>query len=141
MLTLYRLSLLATLAALTLVATAPATAQVAVVAHPDVSDASASAQTLLQIYSLEKTRWSDGAAIVPLDASGPAQDAFYSAIGQSTAQMRRVWLRKKLSGEGQPPASLGSDAEVIARVSSTPGAVGFVRASAVTDAVKVLARL
>lgn len=123
------------------VAAAPARAQVAVVAHPGVSDASASTGALLQIYSLEKTRWSDGAAIVPFDVAGPAQDAFYGAIGQSTSQIRRVWLRKKLSGEGQPPTSLGSDAEVISRVSSTPGAVGFVRAGAVTSAVKVLARL
>lgn len=141
MLTLHRLPLLAALAALTLVAAAPATAQVAVVAHPGVADASASTQALVQIYSLEKTRWSDGTAVVPLDASGPAQDAFYSAIGQSTSQMRRVWLRKKLSGEGQPPASLSSDAEVLARVASTPGAVGFVQASAVTGDVKVLVRL
>ncbi len=120
---------------------APAQAQVAVVAHPGVADASADTGTLVGIYSLDKTRWSDGSPVVPFDAATSSQDAFYSAIGQSASQIKKVWLRKKLSGEGQPPQSLGSDAEVLAKVASTPGAVGFVSAGAVDGSVKVLATL
>jgi ABC-type phosphate transport system substrate-binding protein len=132
--------LLLALASLALAA-APAQAQVAVVAHPGVADASVEPADLVGIYSLDQTRWSDGAAVVPFDASTAAQDAFYGAIGQSSGQMKKVWLRKKLSGEGQPPATLGSDAEVLAKVASTPGAVGFVSAAAVDGSVKVLATL
>lgn len=132
--------LLFALAGLALAAV-PARAQVAVVAHPGVADASIDASGLTGIYSLDQTRWSDGSAVVPFDAATPAQDAFYGAIGQSAGQMKKVWLRKKLSGEGQPPESLGSDAEVLAKVASTPGAVGFVSADAVDGSVKVLATL
>ena len=130
--------LLLALAGLALAA-APARAQVAVVAHPGVADDAADAGTLVGIYNLDQTRWSDGSAVVPFDASTAAQDAFYGAIGQSTGQIKKVWLRKKLSGEGQPPESLGSDAEVLQKVASTPGAVGFVSADAVDGSVKVLA--
>ena len=120
---------------------APARAQIAVVAHPGVADASADTGALIGIYSLDKTRWSDGSAVVPFDATTASQEAFYGALGQSAGQFKKVWLRKKLSGEGQPPESLGSDAEVLAKVASTPGAVGFVSAGAVDSSVKVLATL
>lgn len=126
---------------LALAAFAPAQAQVAVIAHPGVADASVDTGTLIGIYSLDKTRWSDGSAIVPFDAATAAQEAFYGALGQSANQFKKVWLRKKLSGEGQPPESLGSDAEILAKVASTPGAVGFVSAGAVDGSVKVLATL
>lgn len=119
----------------------PASAQVAVVAHPGVADASADKSTLVGIYSLDKTRWSDGSAVQPVASKEGFAGEFYSAIGQSESQMKKVWMRKKLSGEGQPPATVGSAAEVIAKVSSTPGAIGFVPASAVTSGVKVLAKL
>jgi ABC-type phosphate transport system substrate-binding protein len=132
--------LLLALAGLALAA-APARAQVAVVAHPAVADGSVDTGTLVGIYSLDQTRWSDGAAVVPFDTATDAQDAFYSALGQSAGQMKKVWLRKKLSGEGQPPESLGSDAEVLQKVASTPGAVGFVSAGAADGSVKVLATL
>ena len=130
------LSLLALVAAVAV----PASAQVAVVAHPGVKDASADKATLVSIYSLEKAKWSDGAAVKPFDVKDDAvADAFYGAIGQSSAQMKKVWMRKKLSGEGQPPVTVGSAAEVIAKVAATPGAIGFVPKAAVTGAVKVLA--
>lgn len=121
---------------------APAQAQMAVVAHPGVSDASVDKGTLISIYSLEKVKWSDGKAVLPIDVKDDAvADAFYTALGRDAGQFKKVWMRKKLAGEGQPPQTVGTAAEVLAKVAATPGAVGFVPASAVTGNVKVLAKL
>lgn len=117
-----------------------ANAQVAVVVNPAVSVAELDAGTLLDIYSLEKAKWDDGSRIVPLSLDAEA-DAFYDLLGRSHSNLKKVWLRKKLSGEGQPPESVASAAALLQQVAATPGAVGFVPASAVDGTVKVVATL
>lgn len=117
----------------------PAQAQMAVIAHPGVSEASLDRRGALDVFTLEKTRLGS-TRVVTFTLSGADAEAFYSAIGRSHNDIKKDWLRKKLAGEGEPPAQVGSAAEMIAKVSSTPGAIGFVPASAVNASVKVLAR-
>lgn len=117
-----------------------ARAQVAVVVHPAVPSTAVEASTLLDIYTLDKSKWDDGSRIVPLSLDSEA-DSFYGSLGRSHSNLRKVWLRKKLSGEGQPPESLADAAALLQKVAATPGAVGFVPASAVDESVKVVATL
>ncbi len=113
-------------------------AQVALIAHPGVSEARLDKRAALDLFSLEKTRLGSS-TVVLFTLTGAGADAFYDAIGRGQSAIKKDWLRKKLAGEGEPPAQVGSPAEMIQKVSSTPGAVGFVPAAAVTGAVKVLA--
>jgi ABC-type phosphate transport system substrate-binding protein len=53
-------------------------------------------------------------------------------------QIKKVWMKLQLTGEGQAPEGLGSDDEVVSKVASTPGAIGYVDAAKVNDNVKVL---
>ncbi len=115
-----------------------AQAQVAVIAHPGVSESSLDKRAVLDVFSLEKTRLGS-ARVVPFTLSGDAAGAFYGALGRSLNDLKKEWLRKKLAGEGEPPVQVASPAEMIQKVSSTPGAIGFVPASAVNASVKVLA--
>lgn len=124
------------------VAPQTASAQIAVIANPSVSEASVDAGQAANIYKLNTTSWSGGESIALFDLkSGDSKDAFYAAIGEKPGQLKKVWMRAKLSGEGQPPTPVGSDQEMIQKVSSTPGAIGYVDAANVTDGVKVLATL
>lgn len=119
-----------------------AQAQVTVVAHPGLAETAADANTLLDIYTLEQAKWSDGTRVVTLTLDDDAAaDAFYGALGRGLGSVKKVWLRKKLSGEGQPPEVVGSAAEMIAKVAATPGAVGFVPAGTDTGDAKVLGTL
>ncbi len=43
-----------------------------------------------------------------------------------------------LSGDGQAPDALGSEDEVVNKVASTPGAIGYVSADKAGDNVKIL---
>lgn len=117
-------------------------AQVAVIANNDVSVDQADAGTLEDIYLLEQNNWSDGSQIVRFDHDGDSdtKTAFFDHLGQEFSDVKKVWLRKKLSGEAQPPEKVSPD-QIVDKVSSTSGAIGYVSADAATDAVKVIATI
>lgn len=126
--------------ALILLFTGSVYSQVSVVVNKSVSETSIDKSELAEIYQLKSKTWSDGKAIVVfvLKADNDDSNKFYDAIGQSSMKMKKLWMKKQLTGEGQAPEGLSSDSETITKVSSTPGAIGYVNSSSVTDAVKVL---
>jgi ABC-type phosphate transport system substrate-binding protein len=117
-------------------------AQVAVIAHPSVEETSITRSAVTDIYSLTNTMWSNRSAVIVVDVRSdiPAKKQFYSEIGKSPSDLRKVWMRAVLSGEAKAPEVAESEEEVLQKVSSTRGAIGYVSASKVTAAVKVLAR-
>jgi ABC-type phosphate transport system substrate-binding protein len=121
-------------------ATACSYAQVAVIAHKSVSESSINNSKLADIYSLKAKSWSNGSAIVrvTLKSDDGTSAKFFGAIGKSLADMKKVWMKLQLTGEGQAPEAMGSEDEVVNKVASTPGAIGYVSAGKVNDKVKVL---
>ena len=121
-----------------------ASAQVSVIAHMDVPVDSLSKTALLDFYTGDVQSWGGGIAVVVFDlkARGPVRDAFYDYLGKTSSRMRSIWLKRKLSGEGDPPESFETEEALLQRVVSTPGAIGFVQKSTVNgDAVKILAEI
>lgn len=53
-------------------------------------------------------------------------------------QMRRIWNRAVFSGSGQAPNTVKSIKEMITKISNTPGAIGYLQASQITDDMKIL---
>lgn len=110
---------------------------VAVVAYKDAPDTPLSSSRLLDFYTGDIKAWSNGDPVVVFDLKekGRTRDLFYSWLGKSPTRMKSIWMKKLLSGEGDPPEALKTEEEVLQRVASTPGAVGFVRKSLVDDQV------
>ncbi len=138
-----RLTILLVMLALAAGATT-ASAQVTVIAHMDVPVDSLSKTDLLNFYTGDVQSWRGGIAVVVFDlkARGPVRDAFYEYLGKTSSRMRSIWLKRKLSGEGDPPESFETEEALLQRVVSTPGAIGFVQKSTVNgDAVKILAEI
>ena len=115
--------------------------QVAVIANPSVPVDTITNIELLDFFSRDIRLWSDDKPVTVFDLKpkGEAKDAFYSFIGKSTSRMKSIWMKKMLSGEGDPPAALDSEESMLKKVSSTPGAIGFVHLKSVTPGVKILA--
>lgn len=120
--------LLALAVAATAALAAPLAAQVAVVANPSVPVQSIDGRTLLDMYTGDLKLWSSGQPIVPVDlkARGSVKDAFYQFIGMSASRLKSIWMKNMLAGEGDPPAAIESEDEVLRKVASTPGAIGYV---------------
>jgi ABC-type phosphate transport system substrate-binding protein len=120
---------------------APASsAEVAVIAHPSVPVHQMSSAELLDLYSGDVRQWRNGAPVVVLDLKPKSgiKDAFYGYLGKSSSRMKSIWMKNLLSGEGQPPEALASETEMLQKVASTRGAIGYIDRALVTDAVVVL---
>ncbi len=128
---------------LLLAGTTAVRAQVAVVAHKSVPADDIDARRLLDIYSLEETKWKDGTRIVLFDLKGKndLKAEFYDYLGRRPEDMKRIWLRLILSGEGRSPTLLKSSEAVLDKIAETPGAIGYAPLAAVTDEVKVIATI
>jgi len=112
-------------------------AEVAVIVHPSVPVREINRTQLLDLYSGDVKEWRNGAPIIVLDLKPKSgiKDAFYSYLGKSSSRMKSIWMKNLLSGEGDPPQAQASETEILQKVASTPGAIGYIDRSLVTDAV------
>lgn len=116
-------------------------AQVSVVANKSVVESSLATSKVAGIYSLEATKWSNGNKVIVFDNNSDVKSSFYAGIGKDQLSLKKEWMKKQLTGEAKAPEALGSDADVINKVSSTPGAIGFVKTTSVTGSVKVVCEI
>ena len=124
-----------------LLAAGAARAGVVVVAHPGVPADAVGAGELQDMVLGKTGAWSDGTAVKPAVLSGgPAAEEFLKTyVKKSPSQFGTFWKKAVFSGTGTPPDEFGSDADLVAFVAATPGAVGFVAEGTDTGGVKVLA--
>jgi ABC-type phosphate transport system substrate-binding protein len=116
-------------------------AEVVVVVHPSVS-ATASTKEISRVFLGKSKSLPGGYKVKPVSLSegNSAREEFNEKVlKKSNSQLKSYWSKLIFTGKGQPPKELGSDADVIAKVSSDPGSIGYISKESVTDAVKVLA--
>jgi ABC-type phosphate transport system substrate-binding protein len=117
-----------------------ALAQIAVIANKSAPVDTIGRNELLDFYSGDVRKWSDDQPVVAFDLKPKEEvrEVFYKYLGKSSSRMKSIWLRRVLSGEGQPPEALRTEEEVVKKVAETAGAIGFVSAAKLNDKVKVL---
>lgn len=121
--------------------TVPDPTGLVVVAHPAVTAEAVSPAMLQSIYLGRTTAWGDGTPTRPaMPESGPVLNAFLKAyVKKAPSHFGLYWKKAIFTGTGTPPESFKDDAALIAYVTSTPGAVGFVKAGSDVGKAKVLA--
>jgi ABC-type phosphate transport system substrate-binding protein len=105
-----------------------------VIVHPSVSGAKIRRADLASVFLRQALRWSAGGGMaVPVDQSGASavRKAFSDGVlRRPVAQVVHYWQKQMFSSSAlRPPPVKNSDAEVIAFVAKTPGAVGYVAAT------------
>lgn len=115
--------------------------QIVLIANKSVELSVTSVSSVTEIYTLESQKSASGKKLVLFDLKTELNDKFYSAIGKTSTELKKTWMKKQLSGDGKAPVPLDSEDEMLSKVSSTPEAVGYVTKQKVTDAVKVLLEL
>jgi ABC-type phosphate transport system substrate-binding protein len=130
---------LASAALAVLMAGAVQAADVKIIANESVGATSISAEELKGVFLSTKTSLSDGSHVVPvLEKGGPVHEAFLKELGKSDSALETYYRTLVFTGKASMPKTLGADAEVVAYVAKTKGAIGYVGADAVTDGLKTL---
>jgi TonB family protein len=113
---------------------------VKVIANPSVKVESISARELKSLYLGEKSSI-NGTHVEPvIERRGPAHEAFLrDYLGQTDDQLRKYYEALVFTGRGSMPKTVSSDAEVVAYVAKTRGAIGYVGTAASVEGVRTLA--
>jgi ABC-type phosphate transport system substrate-binding protein len=123
------------------ISTAWATDLYEVVTNPGVTEKTVPKSSLRAIFGMRLHAWPDGTAIrvfvMPDDA--PLHAAFAKEkLNVFPYQLRSAWDRLVYSGTGQAPDTVTSQEEMLAKVASTPGAIGYLAKSKIDGRVNVL---
>ena len=114
-------------------------AGVKVIANNSVSASSISAGEVKDVFLLDKDSLGGGRVEPVLAKGGPAHEAFLREyLGKSDAALQAFYRSLVFTGKGSMPKALGSDAEVVAYVAKTKGAIGYVSGDASAEGVKSL---
>jgi len=115
-------------------------ADLKVIANPSVGASSVSADELKSVFLITKTSLSDGSHVEPvLEKGGAVHEAFVKEyLGKSDSALQTYYRSLVFTGKASMPKTLGADAEVVAYVAKTKGAIGYVGAGASTAGVKTL---
>ena len=113
--------------------------EILIIVNTETSIKNLSLNTLVDIYTNNKTKWDNGEKIyVSMLKKGPVHEAFSSQmVGMAPRKLVSVWKKVIFTGLGTPPKILSTEAEMIQYVASTKGAIGYISASTPSENVDV----
>jgi ABC-type phosphate transport system substrate-binding protein len=94
-----------------------------------------------KLFLLKRSKWTTGQNARPVDQdeASPVRRLFSNAVHRmDVPSVKSFWQELVFSGKGDPPPERPSDADVVAFVRSTPGALGYVSAVTPADGVKTI---
>jgi TonB family protein len=115
-------------------------ADIKVIANGSVKTDAISATEVKSVFLEEYNSLRDGTHVEPvLEKDGPVHEAFLREyLGGTDDDLQNYYRALVFSGRGSMPKQLGSDAEVVAYVARTKGAIGYVSAETMGEGVKTL---
>lgn len=93
------------------------------------------------LFLKRTTKWPDGIVVVAVDQTDTTavRDEFSRSVhGKPAAAIKSYWNQQIFAGREVPPVEKKTDAEVLAFVRATVGAIGYVSEAAPTDGVRVV---
>ena len=131
-------------AALGILFSMQAAAEISVVVHPSSSVQALSADEVSRLFLGKAKSFPGGAQAVPVnqDEGNPARAKFNETVCKKNAsQYKAYWSQLVFTGKGTPPKDAGDDAAVKALVAANPNMVGYIDSAAVDASVKVVFKL
>jgi ABC-type phosphate transport system substrate-binding protein len=93
------------------------------------------------IFKMRLRHWQDGSPITVfvLEDENPLHRLFCKKIlNVFPHQMRKSWNKLVFSGTGQAPVQVTDQQDMIDKISSTPGAIGYLSGENINDKIRVL---
>lgn len=118
----------------------PAWAQIALVTAADGPIQSLARDEAEQLYLGRLSALSDGTPVRLLDLpNGEVRDTFYlRLIGKNGPQTRAYWSRMVFTGRARPPREVSDVADLHALMAQDRNLIGYLPASALSPAMRVL---
>lgn len=110
-----------------------------IIINPDQAVSELTLTTVRAKFAMRIPVWPDGTPVrvfVLDDNDSLHIDFCKSILGMFPYQLRRIWDRQVFSGTGTAPVVVASEAEMLARVAATRGAIGYLSDSLVDDSVR-----
>lgn len=113
---------------------------VVIIANKSVPLTEMRTKELVRVYSMQQQRWADGSKVVlfNLKSGDVLKDRFFHFLGMKPIDLRKIWLRMQLTGEGKAPTAVETQNDMLKRVAAVPGAIGYVSTSKVDNSVKII---
>jgi hypothetical protein len=108
-----------------------------VIVSPSLTSTKLDRSLLRAVFTMRLRQWPDGSPIrvFVLPDHDPLSDQFYrERLGMYSYVLRRAWDRMVFTGTGLAPTVVRTEREMIERVRSTPGAIGYVRKRELSEA-------
>lgn len=96
--------------------------------HPSVSEAKLSTGQIRAIFSMKQNSWPNGQPIrvYVLDKDNSLHKSFCtSVLGLFPYQLERIWNRLVFSGVAEFPNVVSTEAEMVYKLTTEPGAIGY----------------
>lgn len=119
-----------------------AQADIVVLGSPDVP--SLDKRAVKQIFLKKSKSYGNGLAATPYDLpdENDIKWRFYkSVMGKKPAQLNSYWSRALFTGSGEPPQVLNSEKNMIKKINSGSGLIGYIDAKHVEPGMNVLYRV
>lgn len=113
---------------------------VKIIANLSVKADSISVDELKNVFLEDTSSLKDGSHVEPvLEKGGATHEAFLKDyLGKNDSALQTYYRSLVFTGKGSMPKAVGSDAEVLAYVAKTKGAIGYVASGTATEGVKTL---
>lgn len=102
---------------------------VAIIVNQSVQLDGVSLRDLRAIYAMKKRFWNEQQAIsvfVLANDDALHQEFCKKLLGIFPNQLESIWYRQVYTGTGKAPVTLSSRTEIITKVATTPGAIGYI---------------
>lgn len=114
---------------------------VEIIANADLGVSRLSLSSARAIFGMRQARWPNGAQIrvFVLPDAHPVHAALCKErLNIYPYQLRQSWDRLVYSGMAQAPQEVATEAELVAKVAATPGAIGYASKYKSNSSIKVL---
>jgi ABC-type phosphate transport system substrate-binding protein len=114
---------------------------VKIIVNSSNSLSSISKSELLNIFLKKVSVFGNGVSAKPVDqeASSAARATFSRIyLGKPVYAVKNYWDQQKLSGAGIPPDEKPTEADIVAYVKASPGAIGYISSGTDASGVKVI---
>ncbi len=114
---------------------------VALIAHPNVRAVSLHPNSARAIFAMRQRTWPDGQAanVFVLPDDDPLHARFSKELlNVFPHQLKMAWDRAVFSGTGQAPGRVSTQSEMLERVATTPGAIGYVEKGGADARVRII---